>query len=50
MNDQGLFIDGNALPDTGNTSFFVGEFGLGPALVYAVAAASFWKRWGKGGE
>jgi hypothetical protein len=30
--------------DTGNTHFFSGEFGLGLALAYTVAALWFWKR------
>jgi membrane protease YdiL (CAAX protease family) len=39
---QGIFD--HFTVDTGNTTFFAGEFGLGLALAYSVAAVWFWKR------
>lgn len=39
---QGIF---NGLTeDTGHTDFFIDEFGVGMALVYSLAAVSFWRR------
>ncbi len=39
---QGIFD--HFTVDTGQTTFFAGEFGLGLALAYTVAAVWFWKR------
>ncbi len=41
---QGIFD--HFTVDTGNTTFFAGEFGIGLALAYSAAAIWFWKQMG----